>query len=94
MRAYSASGCALSYCTVQYCLEFIVQYLYFKPRVSGSRCESSGDVAGTYKKHQLYCTAVLLKVLTVRLKVFCFCVYFLCVISVKIIVNLLQYSTI
>ena len=26
--------------------------LYFKPRMSGSKCKSSSDVAGTAKKHQ------------------------------------------
>ena len=37
-----------------------MKYLYFKPRVSGSKPKSSGDVAGTAKKHPLmYCTTVL-----------------------------------
>ena len=94
MCAYCTSGFALLYFTVQHCLEFTVQYFYFKPRISGSRCKSSGDVAGASKKYQLYRTAVLLKVLTVGLKMFWFWVYFLCVVCVKIIVNLLQYSTI
>ena len=30
----------------------VVQYLYFKPRMSGSKCKSSSDGAGTAKRHQ------------------------------------------
>ena len=37
------------YCTVLY----RVQYLHFKPRMSGSKRKSSGDVAGTAKKCQV-----------------------------------------
>ena len=36
------------YCTVLY----RIQYFYFKSRMSKSKCKSSGDVAGTAKKHQ------------------------------------------
>ena len=36
--------CILLYNTVQ---SRVVQYLYFKPRISGSKCKSSSDVAGT-----------------------------------------------
>ena len=36
--------CALLYSTVS---STVVQYLYFKPRMSGSKHKSSGDVAGT-----------------------------------------------
>ena len=51
--AASTSGCAFVYFPVQYCIEYtVVQYLYFKPRMSGSRCKSSNDVAGTAKKCQ------------------------------------------
>ena len=32
--------------------EVPVQYLYFKPRMSGSKHKTSGDVAGTAKKNQ------------------------------------------
>ena len=57
VRASSTSGCAFVYFTVWYCTE--VQYLYFKPRMSGSKRKSSGDVAGT---------TVLLKVLSCKIK--------------------------
>ena len=76
--------CTLLYCTVQ---GTVVQYLYFKPRMSGSKHKSSGDVAGT---------TVFSRYHTVRLKMFSlFFVFvcFLCIICVKSIVNLLQYST-
>ena len=66
----------------------VVQYLYFKPRMSGSKRKSSDDVAGT---------TVLFKVLYSKIKnvffIFVF-VCFLCIICVKSIINLLQYSTI
>ena len=39
--------CTLLYSTVQ---STVVQYLYFKPRISGSKRKGSGDVAGTAKK--------------------------------------------
>ena len=42
----------------------------------------------------LYCTIVLFKVLYCKIKNVLFFVCFLCIISVKSIVNLLQYSTI
>ena len=45
MHACSASGCAFVYCTVQY--STVVQCLYVKPRMSGSKCKSSDGVAGT-----------------------------------------------
>ena len=41
--------CTLLYSTVQ---STVVQYLYFKPRMSGGKHKSSGDVDGTAKKHQ------------------------------------------
>ena len=53
-----------------------MQYLYFKPRMSGSRHKSGGDVAGT---------TVLYKVLHCKIKkmffiffVFFFFTYYLC----------------
>ena len=64
--ASPTSGCAL--CTLQ---GTVVQYLYFKPRMSRSKCKSSSDVVGTAKKRQpfhcitvpsfnvLYCRKVL-----------------------------------
>ena len=42
--ASSTSG-DFVYFTVQYCIGYRVQYLYFKPRISGSKCEGSSDVA-------------------------------------------------
>ena len=55
--------------------------------MSGSKRKSSGDVAGT---------TVLFKVLYCKIKnvFFILSVCFLCIIFVKIIINLLQYSTI
>ena len=54
------------YCSVLYT---VVQYLCFKPRMSGSKHKSSGDVAGTAKKRQLlYCTTILFKVLSCKIK--------------------------
>ena len=47
-RASSAGGCAFVYFTVQYCIEYIVWYLYSKPRMSGS-CR---DVAGAARQCQ------------------------------------------
>ena len=47
--ASSKSGCTFVYFTVE---STVAQYLYFKPRMSGSKCKSSGDVAGTAKKCQ------------------------------------------
>ena len=62
-----------------------LQYLYFKPRMSRSKCKSSGDVVGI---------TIHFKVCTVRLKIFIFlCVHFLCIICVKSIINLLLYGT-
>ena len=71
--------CTLLYSTVQ---STVVQYLYFKPRMSGSKCKSSSDVAGTAKKCQLlYCTIVLFKVLYCKIKnvsfIFCICLFFM-----------------
>ena len=50
MHAPSTGGCAFVYLTVQNCTEYVVQYLYFKPRMSRSKRKSSDDVAGTAKK--------------------------------------------
>ena len=52
MRASPTGGCAVVYFTVQYCIEYSSTVSYFKPRMSGSKCENSGDVAGTARKHQ------------------------------------------
>ena len=49
----------------------IIKSLYFKPRVSGSKPKSSGDVAGTAKRHCLmYCTTVLFKILYCKINIF------------------------
>ena len=66
----------------------MVQDLYFKPRMSGSKRKSSGDIAAT---------TVLFKVLYCKMiknVFFIFCVCFLRIICVKSIINLLQYITI
>ena len=61
----------------------VVQYLYFNPRMPGSKCKGSGDVTGTAKKCQLlYWTTVFFKVLYRNIKnvlffVFVF-MYYLC----------------
>ena len=59
----------------------VIKYLYFKPRVSGSKPKSSGGVAGTAKKcHLMYCTTtVLFKILYCKIKYFSvFFMYYLC----------------
>ena len=75
---------AVLLCTLLYSIvdSTVVQYLYFKPRMSGSKRKSSSDVAGTAKKHQLlYCTTVLFKVLYCKIKnvffIFCVCLFFM-----------------
>ena len=45
VRASSTSGCASVYFIVQYFIGYRVQYLYFKPGMSGSKCKGTGDVA-------------------------------------------------
>ena len=55
--------CTLLYSSVQ---STVVQYLCFKPRMSGSKCESSGDGAGT---------TVLFKVLYCKIKKIFLCVF-------------------
>ena len=87
LRASSTSGCAFVYFIVQYCIDYS-STLYFKPRMSRSKHKSSGDVAGT-TYFSRYC-AVRLKMFSL----FFVFVYFLCIICVKSIINLLQYSTI
>ena len=65
------SGCALytlSYSTVQ---SIAVQQLYFKPRISGIKCKSSGDKAGITRLKILYC-----KIKIIFFFVFVFCVLF------------------
>ena len=52
--------CTLRYSTVQ---STVVQYLYFKPRMSGSKHESSGDVAGTAKKCQVITMETKVKII-------------------------------
>ena len=76
--ASSTSGCAFAYITVHYCIQSVVQYLYVKPRMSGSEHKSSGDVAAGAKKHQLfyYTLQYFSKYYTVRLKMF----YFSCLL--------------
>ena len=50
--ASSTSGCAL--CALLYVL-YRVQYLYFKPRMSGSKHKSISDVTGTLLYFSRYC---------------------------------------
>ena len=84
MHASSTSGCAFVYFTVQYCIEYSSRVSLFQAQ--DVKRKSSGDVAGT---------TVLFKVLYCKIKnvFFIFCVCFLCIICVKSIINLLQYST-
>ena len=49
----------LCFCVLYCAVLYRVQYLYFKPRMSGSKCKSSNDVAGT---------TVLFKVLYCKIK--------------------------
>ena len=91
VRASSTGSCAFVYFIVY---STVVQYIYFKPRMSGcplairrkscykprmsgSKRESSSDVAGTAKKYQLlYCTTVLFKVLYCKIKNVLFFVFY------------------
>ena len=52
MQASSTSGCAFVYFTIQHYIEYVVKYLYFKPRMSGSKDKSSSEIAGTAKTCQ------------------------------------------
>ena len=74
-------------CTLQHLESIVVQYPYFKPRMSRSKRKSSVDVAGT---------TVLFKVpyykITNTFFSFCVCL-FLCLICVKSIIHLLQDNT-
>ena len=72
----------------RYCMVLhAVQDLYFKPRMSRRKHESSGDVAGTVLYFSRACT--------VRLKYFLLYVFgVFCIICVKSIINLLQYNAI
>ena len=49
-------------CTLLYIL-YTVQYIYFKCRMFGSKCESNGDVAGAAKKHQAIMMETKLKII-------------------------------
>ena len=44
-------------------LLYRVQYLYFNPRMSGSKCKSSGDVAGTAKRIQVIMMETKVKII-------------------------------
>ena len=54
MCASSTGGCAFMNFTLQYCIYTVLQHLYFKPRVSGSKYKSSSDVAGASSVAQLH----------------------------------------
>ena len=100
----SSTSCCLLWALLQSTVQIIViQYLYFKPRISGSKHKSSSDVVGIAQKHQLlYCPIVLFKALYCKMNYFCaFSVYsHLCLFfmyshfCVKSIIKLLQYSVI
>jgi len=62
MHAPSTGGCAFVYLTVQNCTEYVVEYLYFKPRMSRSKRKSSDEVAGTAKK-ALFIFSLIIQVL-------------------------------
>ena len=62
MHASSTSAYAFVYFTVQYCID-IVQHLYFKPRMPGSKHKNSGDVAGTAKKRQVITMETKVKII-------------------------------
>ena len=75
--------CTLLYSTIY---STVVRYLYFKPRMSIIKPKSSGDVAGN---------TALFKVLYCQGNVFFnFLLVFSCIVCVKSIINLLQYSII
>ena len=44
---------AVLLCTLQDCIPTVSQYLYFRPRMSGSKCKSSSDAAGACSVAQL-----------------------------------------
>ena len=73
-------------CPLQYYIEYRVQYLYFKPRMSRSKWKISSGVAGTI---------VLFIVLYCKIKnvFFDFVFVCLCIICGKSIINPHQYST-
>ena len=77
----STSGFAFLYFTVQ---STAVQYLYFKPRMSGRKWKCSSDVTGT---------SILFKVRYYRIENVLFSVCFLCIVCVKSFINLLKYSS-
>ena len=75
-RATSTSVCAFVYFTVLY---RVLQYLYFKPRMSRSKYKSHCDISGT----------VLFTIQYWNIKNILFlCVCFLCIICVRSIINL------
>ena len=92
MCTSSTSGCASEYFTAQYCIEYTIS-------TSRPGCPEATIKAVVmqlvHKKCQtLYCTTVLFKVLYCKIKNILFFVCCLCIICVKSIINLLQYSTI
>ena len=88
MCTYSTRGCAFAYFSVQYHEEYSI--FVSKPRMSGSKCKSSGSVAGTVLCFKRYCT-IRLKMFSFFVYVFIF-VYYLC--EKYDIINLLEHSTI
>ena len=52
--------CTLLYSSVQ---SAVVQYLYFKPRVSESKHKISGDIAGTAMKCQVITMETIVKII-------------------------------
>ena len=78
-------GCGFVYFIVQYHIEYSI--FVSKPRMSGSKCKSSGDVAGTVLCFKRYCT-IRLKMFSFFVYVFIF-MYYLC--EKHYIINLLEH---
>ena len=83
--------CILYY-TVLYGIQ-LIQHYYYKSRMYRHKCKNSGDVAGIAKSTSC-CTVILYLSMYYKIKhVFTF-VFFLCIIYVKSIISLSQYSTV
>ena len=61
--APSTSCCAFVHFTVYTVYSTVVQHVYFKSRMSGSKCKSNGDLAGAAKKHQAIMMETKLKII-------------------------------
>ena len=63
MQASCTSVYAFVHFTVYTVYSTVVQHVYFKSRMSGSKCKSNGDLAGAAKKHQAIMMETKLKII-------------------------------